>query len=76
MRLKHHELAPTERMLRVPYDLFHPVGSVRLGDDGLITYLQAGVVHTGRTAESRLADSHRGERVLVRLQDPGSQSDE
>lgn len=64
-----HELPPGQRMLRVPYDLFNPVGSVRLSD-GVITYLQGGQLHTGATAESDLGDSHPAERVLLRLDDP------
>jgi hypothetical protein len=71
----HHEMAPGERMLRVPYDLFNPVGPVTLRD-GLITYLQAGESHTGSTAEATLADGHPGERVLLRFQDGTSESDE
>ena len=70
-----HELPPAECILRVPYDLFNPVGPVRLCD-GLIIYMQGGQVHTGRFAESELGDSHPAERVLVRLPDSASQSDE
>jgi hypothetical protein len=62
-------------MLRVPYDLFKPDGPVTLRD-GLITYLEGGESKTGSTAESSLADAHPGERVLLRLQDGVSQSDE
>jgi len=71
----HHELPPDARMLRVPYDLFNPVGPVKLRD-GLITYVEGGQSKTGRTAESTLADAHPGERVLLRFQDGATESDE
>jgi hypothetical protein len=75
VRDNHHELPSGVRMLRVPYDLFNPVGPVKL-QDGLITYLEGGVSKTGRTAESTLADAHPGERVLLHFQDAASQSDD
>lgn len=75
VRHRLHELSPVERMLRVPYDLFNPAGPVLL-HDGLITYVQGGQPRTGRTAESKLADSHPGERVLVRFADEEARGDE
>jgi hypothetical protein len=75
VRRRLHEILPSERMLRVPYDLFNPMGSV-IVRDGMITYLQGVELRTGRTAEAALDDSHPGERVLLRLQDGVSDSDE
>jgi hypothetical protein len=72
VRQRLHELPPSERMLRVPYDLFNPVGPVRL-EDGLILYMQGGQIHTGRFAESTLGDAHPAERVLLRLQDEAAE---
>jgi hypothetical protein len=70
-----HDLPPAQRMLRVPYDLFMPVGSVLL-HDGMITYEQGGQLQTGSTVASELGDSHPAERVLLRLHDGAAHEDE
>jgi hypothetical protein len=70
-----HEVASGERMLRVPYDLFNPVGPVVLRGDS-ITYLQGIEMRTGRTSESQLSDAHAGERVLLRLDPVDPENDE
>ena len=74
--VRHHvyQLSGSEPMLRVPYDLFNPVGPVQLRGD-LIQYLQAGEVRTGNTAPGTLRESHPGERVLVQPPSPKGESE-
>ena len=69
-----YQLSGTEPMLRVPYDLFNPVGPVQVRGD-LIHYLQSGEVRTGRTAPGVLGDARPGERVLVQLPQSKSQNE-
>jgi hypothetical protein len=68
VRHRDHDLPGGEHMLRVPYDLFHPIGPVRF-ERGFITYLQDGELRNGQVAEAELSDAHPGERVLLRLPD-------
>jgi hypothetical protein len=69
-----HELPPGERTLRVPPEL-KPVGPVRFSD-GLITYVQGGLVYAGSLAESELGEARADEHVLLRLHDGKRQTDE
>jgi hypothetical protein len=61
-----YDLGPDVEALRVPYEMFYPVGPVhRRGD--LIEWLEGTAIRNGRVAESTLGQCHPGERVLVRL---------
>jgi len=69
-----YEVAPEEPILRVPYDLFQPVGSVhRRG--ALIDWLQGEAIRSGRTVSAVLGTTQVGERVLLQI-DPGETDDE
>jgi hypothetical protein len=68
-----YEFGPEEPMLRGPYELFNPVGSVRQRG-GLVDWVQGGVIRSARVVLSALGDAHPGERVLLRL--PPRVSDE
>ena len=60
-----YDVAPEEPILRVPYDLFQPVGSVhRRG--ALIDWLQGEAIRSGRTVPAVLGTTQVGERVLLR----------
>ena len=61
-----YELAPDEPMLRGPYELFSPVGSV-MRRGALVDWLQDGVIRSARVAPALLGDAHPGERVLLHL---------
>jgi hypothetical protein len=61
-----HTLGPDEPILRVPYDLFHPVGAVQRRGE-LVDWLEGGVIRSARYATTTLGDAHPGERVLLRL---------
>lgn len=61
-----YELGPEQAMLRGPYELFHPVGSVvRRG--ALVDWVQGGVIRSARVTPAVLGDGHPGERVLLHL---------
>jgi hypothetical protein len=69
-----YELGPDEPMLRGPYELFNPVGSVvRRGT--LIDWLQDGVIRSARVAPAMLGDAHPGERVLLHLPPHSSENE-
>jgi hypothetical protein len=61
-----YELGQAERVLRVPYEMFDPVGAVRRRGV-LVDWLEGDVIRSARYAEADLGDCHPGERVLVRL---------
>jgi hypothetical protein len=61
-----YDLGPDEPILRVPYELLHPVGPVRRRGV-LIDWLEGGVIRSGRAVAATLGESQAGERVLVRL---------
>jgi hypothetical protein len=61
-----YDFGPEERVLRVPYEMFDPVGAVRLRGT-LVDWLEGDVIRSARFAETELGDCHPGERVLVRL---------
>jgi hypothetical protein len=61
-----YERGPEEPVLRVPYDLFQPVGAVRRRG-GLVDWLQGEVIRSGRAVSAVLRDAEPGERVLLRL---------
>lgn len=61
-------LAAEVPALRVPYDLFKPVGAVHVRGT-LAEWREGGVAKTGRTAAAVLGEAHAGERVLLRLSD-------
>jgi hypothetical protein len=72
LRVHVHQLGPSERALRVPYDLFKPSGPVvRCGDR--IAWEQGEQQHLTRYAEAVLGDCNPGERVLVHLSAPDSE---
>lgn len=68
-----YELGPEEPAMRGSYDLFRPVGPVRVRDDGLAEWHEGATIRTSRISPTTLGDLHAGERVLVRL---GSETDE
>lgn len=68
-----YEKGPGEPALRVPYELFRPIGSVRRRGD-LVDYLQGNVIRSGRVVATVLGETQPGERVLVKL--PSVRSDE
>jgi hypothetical protein len=70
-----HELGPETPILRGPYELFQPVGSVRRRD-GLVEWTEAGATRSARVAPAELGDAHPGERVLLRLPPGQPQGDE
>ncbi len=61
-------------MMRVPYDVFLPVGPVHRRE-ALVDWVEANVIRSARVAEGLLGDAHPGERVLLRLP-PGASDDE
>jgi hypothetical protein len=61
-----YDFGPEERVLRVPYEMFDPVGAVRMRGN-LVDWLEGNVIRSARFAEAELGDCHPGERVLVRL---------
>lgn len=61
-----YEFGPDQRVLRVPYDMFDPVGAVRQRGT-LVDWLEGDVIRSARYVEVELGDCHPGERVLVRL---------
>ena len=68
VRKARYERGPDEEALRVPYDLFNPVGAVHKEGD-LIDWKQGDdTVHTGRAVPELLKNTHPGERVLLRLE--------
>jgi hypothetical protein len=69
-----YDRGPDEQVLRVPYELFQPVGAVhRRG--GLVDWLEGAVIRSGRAVPALLRDTAPGERVLIRIDERGS-SDE
>jgi hypothetical protein len=72
VRARMHQLGPSERALRVPYDLFKPTGHIiRCGDS--IAWEQGEEHHSARFAEAALGDCNPGERILLRLSAEDSQ---
>jgi hypothetical protein len=69
-----YDVAPEEPILRVPYELFQPVGAVRRRG-ALVDWLQGDVIRSGRAVAGVLRTVEVGERVLLRI-DPGSSEDE
>ncbi len=69
-----YEVAPEEPILRVPYELFQPVGAVRRRG-ALVDWLQGDAIRSGRAAPGLLRTAEVGERVLLRI-DPGESSDD
>jgi hypothetical protein len=69
-----YEVLPEEPILRVPYELFQPVGAVRRRG-ALVDWLQGEVIRSGRAAPGFLRTAEVGERVLLRI-DPGESDDE
>ena len=61
-----HEMPRECSMLRVPYELFRPIGAVRVLD-GVAAYEAGSDVATGRVAAGALSDAQPGERVLLQL---------
>ena len=69
-----YDVAPEEPILRVPYELFQPVGAVRKRG-ALVDWLQGDAIRSGRAVAGVLRTVEVGERVLLRI-DPGSSEDE
>jgi hypothetical protein len=61
-----YELGPDEPILRVPYDLFHPTGSVKRSGP-LVEWVDAGTIRRARVAPAALGDTQPGQRVLLNL---------
>ena len=61
-----YERGPQEPVLRVPYELFQPVGSVHKRGN-LVDWLEGEVIRSGRTVPATLSETHPGERVLLRI---------
>jgi hypothetical protein len=61
-----YNFGPEVRVLRVPYEMFDPVGAVRQRGN-LVDWLEGDVIRSARFAETDLGDCRPGERVLVRL---------
>jgi hypothetical protein len=61
-----YDRGPEEPVLRVPYELFQPVGAVRKRGT-LVDWLQGEVVRSGRAVPGVLRDTEPGERVLLRI---------
>jgi len=61
-----HDLGADVPVLRGSYELFNPVGPVRLHGD-VVEFLQGVSMHASRVAPARLGETHPGERVLVRI---------
>lgn len=59
-------LGPQQRALRVPYDMFHPKGAVRVRD-GIVEWAEGQEVRSARYTEALLGDCQPGERVLICL---------
>jgi hypothetical protein len=62
-----YDLGSEEPILRGPYELFQPTGSVRQRGV-LVDWLQAGVIRSARAVAGELGTARPGERVLVRLE--------
>ena len=67
-----YDFGPDEPVLRVPYDLFQPVSSIRTRGT-LIDWIEGDVIRSGRVARSVLGDTRPGERVLLRLPPPSDE---
>jgi hypothetical protein len=61
-----HDLGPEHRALRVPYDIFHPEGAIRVNEAD-VEWVEGRLARRGRFAETVLGDCHPGERVVVLL---------
>jgi hypothetical protein len=61
-----YERGPDEPILRVPYELFQPIGAVRRRGS-LVDWLEGAVIRSGRAVAGVLRDTDPGERVLLRL---------
>jgi hypothetical protein len=68
------DLGPEQRALRVPYEVFHPEGAIRVNEAD-VEWVEGREVRRGRFAETVLGDCHPGERVVVRLM-PGARENE
>jgi hypothetical protein len=66
-----YDLGPDEPILRGPYELFQPIGSVKRRGV-LIDWLQGQVLRSARVEPAALGTAQPGERVLVRLPPHGS----
>lgn len=69
-----YDRGPEEPVLRVPYELFQPVGAVHKRGT-LVDWLQGQVVRSGRAVPTSLKETQPGERVLMRI-DPRDAVDE
>ena len=63
-----YERGPAEPVLRVPYEIFQPVGAVRRRGN-LVDWLEGEVIRSGRAVPAELRDAQPGERLLLRLAD-------
>jgi hypothetical protein len=61
-----YDFGPERKVLRVPYEMFNPIGAVRQRE-GLVDWLEGNVIRSARFAETALGECRPGERVLVRL---------
>ncbi len=65
-----YERGPNEPVLRVPYEMFQPIGAVhRRGN--LVDWLESDVIRSGRAVPGVLQDAQPGERLLLRIEEDG-----
>jgi hypothetical protein len=63
-----YERGPDEPVLRVPYEMFAPVGAVHKRGK-LVDWLEGDVIRSGRAVPGSLSDAQPGERLLLRIED-------
>jgi len=61
-----YAFGPEQPVFRVPYDLFHPPGSVKKSGL-LVEWWDQGALRSARVAPAALGDAQPGERVLMDL---------
>jgi hypothetical protein len=66
VRRSTYTLGPEVEALRVPYDMFHPAGSVTRHDSD-VEWIEGKDVRRARFTATPLGDCHPGERVLLSL---------
>jgi nucleotide-binding universal stress UspA family protein len=69
-----YEMSPDQQALRVPYELLHPEGAVRV-EGASLEWAEGQTLRRADFAEALLGDCHPGERVVVQLtpEDPEAQ---
>jgi hypothetical protein len=65
-----YDLSADERALSVPQEFPDHIRALRIRDPNLIEYEDRYGWHSARTRETRLGETHPGERVLVEFEGP------